>query len=667
MPHPWDEGVRGTQVPILINSAAATLRCVAGPGSGKTFGLVRRVERILHPAGLGVDGRDVLVVAFNRVIARQLRDDIHARLNTFDCKHEPIIRTIHALCVEVIGEELRMLLPHEVDAMIYDVLHEYPEVAALYDGFDDAGQALRDHDAGHAQHLVLWMAAQQWLVRHKAHLVGDLPRLLLERLRGGDFPERAYGYVIVDEFQDLTSGEQELMFRLRRPGGQLVALGDPRQSIYKFRGNDPQGLAKIDAHLGDGTAPHDVSITECQRCPKAIVVAANQLMALSGVQAMVPVSDAAANIHVVTWTTPEAEAAGMAEAIVNNIHARPSDRHLVMVTRRQFGYWLRDRITELDPALRVELGFSEGLLESWAAREAFLLFCLLIDPDPPTWRAWLGYQNSLTGKDFSAPRRSAAAYLRLLKGANDVITDTVIEALAAEPRGKARGAGGIALWDRAVRFLELRKMFKLDGADSADFVNGLFDPNRWLGPQYEQDRIQSATLDLQLLREKTLTLLHHEQERRPDDEAVRHLRGVVERLRHQIATNEPLATGEPSDLQVATLWGAKGVTAEHVYILGVCREALPGQRRDEYPGTEADYRDEQRRLFYVSITRAKRTLVISRALRVGRGPARQIGLTVTSGSKYWADLGMSPFLHDIMNMLPTAVQGASWSGCGGPT
>jgi hypothetical protein len=99
----------------------------------------------LHPAGLGVDGHDVLVVAFNRVIAKQLRDDIRARLKTFDRKHEPVIRTIHALCVEVIGEELRMLLPHEVDAMIYDVLHEYPEVAALYDGFEEAGQALRDH------------------------------------------------------------------------------------------------------------------------------------------------------------------------------------------------------------------------------------------------------------------------------------------------------------------------------------------------------------------------------------------------------------------------------------------------------------------------------------------------------------------------------------------
>jgi superfamily I DNA/RNA helicase len=147
---------------------------------------------------------------------------------------------------------------------------------------------------------------------------------------------------------------------------------------------------------------------------------------------------------------------------------------------------------------------------------------------------------------------------------------------------------------------------------------------------------------------------------------MQHLRRVAERFRRQIATNEPLETGDPSDLQVTTLWGAKGVTAEHVYILGVCKEALPGKRRDEYPGTDAEYVDEQRRLFYVSITRTKSTLVISRALRVGRGPAKQLGLTVTTGSKYWADLKMSPFLHDIIGLLPAAVPGDSWAGCAPP-
>jgi DNA helicase II / ATP-dependent DNA helicase PcrA len=663
MPQPWNQGVSGTELLPLINLDADTIRCIAGPGSGKTFGAVRRVERILHPDGLAVDGRAVLVVAFNRVIARQLRDEIRSRLKTFDHKHDPVIRTIHALCVEVIGEDLRMLLPHEIEAMIYDVRQEYPAVAARYSNFHKTEQALRDHEAGHAEHLLLWQAVEHWLLRHKAHLVGDLPRRLLERLKGGDFPEQGYDYVIVDEFQDLTPGEQELMFRLRHPGGQLLALGDPRQSIYRFRGNDREGLKKLEKLVAEGGVIKNVPLTQCQRCPKQIVVAANKLMALSGVDEMVPISEVAANIHVVTWKTPEAEAEGMAAAIVKNIYARPSERHLAMVTRRRFGYWLRNKIKELNPELRVELGFSEGLLESWAAREAFILFCLLIAPDPPTWRAWLGYKNSVTGNDFSAPRRSAAAYLKLLATATDAITEATIEALAAEPRSKPRGAGGITIWDRARRFLEIRSKFNWNGQDGAAFVNNLFDSQNWIGNLYDEEKVEEANLDLQLLREKTLALLKEEQERKPEDEPRECLRRVADRLRYQIATREPLDTGEPSDLRVATLWGAKGVTAEHVYILGACQEALPGQRRDEYPGTDADYVDEQKRLFYVSITRAKNTLVISRALGVGRGLAYQLGLAVTPGSGFWANLKMSPFLHDIMGVLPHAVPGEHWVGC----
>ena len=44
-----------------------------------------------------------------------------------------------------------MLLPHEVDAMIYDVLEEHPAVAALYHDFYETQQALRDHEAGHGE------------------------------------------------------------------------------------------------------------------------------------------------------------------------------------------------------------------------------------------------------------------------------------------------------------------------------------------------------------------------------------------------------------------------------------------------------------------------------------------------------------------------------------
>ena len=209
-------------------------------------------------------------------------------------------------------------------------------------------------------------------------------------------------------------------------------------------------------------------------------MAANKLMALSGVDAMVPVSETKANIHVVTWKTPEAEAAGMAKFIVENIHAHPKDRHLAMVTRRRFGYSLRDRTFDLDPELRLDLGFSEGLLDSWAAREAFLMFCLLIDPDRPTWRAWLGYRNSTTGKDCTPPKRNADAYLKLLASANDAITEDVIAALAVEQRGESRGAGGTTIWDRAKRSIDLRSKLDWSGEDATGFIKTLFDPEHWI-------------------------------------------------------------------------------------------------------------------------------------------------------------------------------------------
>ena len=497
---PWNAGVRGRQVLPLINEDAATIAVEAGPGTGKTFGLVRRVHRLLHPNGEALPGDDVLVVAFNRVIAKQLRADITTELTRFPHNGSPVIRTIHALCVEVIGGTLRLLLPHEREAMIYDILVQFPALRQRYGRPNDTDQALKDHEAQNADHLELWQAARRWLTRHQAHLVSDLPGLLLARLQGGDFPDRTYRHVIVDEFQDLTPGEQQLVFRLRRAGGQLIALGDPRQSIYRFRGNDRLGLANL-AQLAGGRVT-TLTMNECQRCPGTIVAAANRLMALMPAEAMVSANAGPASIHVVVWQDPQAEAAGMARAIHDNIQAHPNERHLVMVTRRQFGYALRTQLVAIDPNLQVDLSFSEGVLETWAAREAFLLFCLMVDPDRATWRAWFAYRNSDNGRDFKPPNRNAGAYLRLLDGAHDQITAATVEALAAEPRDRQRGAGGAVLWDRAQRFLELRQRFAIDPqADAAVALVSIFNADEWVPAGSEDAEV--AQLDVELLLDKT--------------------------------------------------------------------------------------------------------------------------------------------------------------------
>lgn len=96
-----------------------------------------------------------------------------------------------------------------------------------------------------------------------------------------------------------------------------------------------------------------------------------------------------------------------------------------------------------------------------------------------------------------------------------------------------------------------------------------FDPGRWIGANYKEDDRAGALVDLHLLLKNTAVLLAEEKKRHEQHSPDQQLKTVAQLSRHKIATREPLTSGESADVQVATLWGAKGVTAEHVYILGV--------------------------------------------------------------------------------------------------
>jgi len=87
-------------------------------------------------------------------------------------------------------------------------------------------------------------------------------------------PQRKFDRVFVDETQDLNAAQIELTLRAIKPGGRVLAVGDPRQAIYAFRGADERAFDNVMERLS--ATKLDLSI--CYRCSKAVVKKAQEIV-----------------------------------------------------------------------------------------------------------------------------------------------------------------------------------------------------------------------------------------------------------------------------------------------------------------------------------------------------------------------------------------------------
>lgn len=644
---PWNRRVEGEQVLAFINEDFAVFRMQAGAGTGKTFGLRKRVLRIMHPDGLNVPHERVLVCAFNRVIARDLEREIREELAPYGLPL-PTIMTVHALCTKLLrGEPLRVLLPHETDEMIQDVLTAQPALRPTY-GFASAKRALREHEAQFHDHPALMQAARGWLAEHGAVLIGDVPRKAETALRAGDVHDR-YDHVLVDEWQDLTTTEARVTVALRADVASLAAIGDRKQSIYAFRGNHLGGLDALGNFVTETIT--EGTMDECRRCPSEIVALGNAVVALEGEP--LRATRQGGQIHSVRWGQPAEEAEGMAREIVRLYRARQNAKHLVLVTRQDWGYALRDQMRIADATVPVQTLFAEDVLHTWPAREAFIFLSILGEPrDAVTLRDWVSYQPARAGKGYLASRRNAEAYLAMKQDGGVLTRDRAL-ALAEREEREFHGNGRGNVHRRLRRLRDLTRDVPIDD-EPRTLIETYLDSARWV--DYEGGDADLAREDIVRLRIEAERFLTE----RPDA----HLADVVRQLRYRIATREPVGAEDAGGVRIVTLWGGKGLTADHVYLVGLCDEALPGPHDEESTGlTAEEHQNEQRRLLFVSLTRARESLVLSRPSRVARGVVKTLRLLEHGYNPWWQDLTQTRFFQDVpRHVLPAAVTGADWAG-----
>jgi superfamily I DNA/RNA helicase/RecB family exonuclease len=331
----------------VVEHAGGPLLVLAGPGTGKTTTIAEAVvDRV---ARRGLDPSRVLVLTFSRKAAAELRERITVRLDR--TVRQPLAMTFHSYAYALVrreyalaGEQPPILLPGpeqllEVRRLLRgeasDGAAAWPErlrpavgtqgfAAELRDfllraaerGLDGSGLAALGRMHGRDD----WVAAGRFLDSYAARFdlapvpaydYAEIVRIAGALLRRGAVRARereAYDVVLVDEYQDTDPAQEELLVQLAGDGRELIAVGDPDQSIYAFRGADVDAIRRFgDRFRSPAGQPADVvALQTCRRSGPVLLEASRRVAARLPV-ALGRQDAAASRAHRQLAPLPEAE------------------------------------------------------------------------------------------------------------------------------------------------------------------------------------------------------------------------------------------------------------------------------------------------------------------------------------------------------------------------
>lgn len=644
----WDDGLTGTARQIA-ETDESPLRVMAGPGTGKSFALKRRVARLLES---GQDPRRILAVTFTRTAAADLVEDLK-NLGIANCD-QITAGTLHGFCFGLLSSEEVFdyvgRVPRPVVTFLKSGVLQFEGGVMLDDlvgmgafgtkrdcttrlkAFEAAWARLQSQEPGWPVDPVdqsFQEALTSWLRFHGAIILGELVPETLRFLRNNPASSvrSAFDHVIVDEYQDLNKAEQVLVDILAQ-NGSLVLVGDVDQSIYRFRHAHPEGIRDFGQHYPQ---TYDATLHQCRRCPTNVVAIADHLIRHNHTGSVAPrlrphPGNPPGEVHVVQWTDVDEEAAGLAtfiESLIKSQRYLPGDV-LVLSPRRLLGYKIRDCLRAI--CVPVHSFYPEEALESPTAQRAFGLLRLLADSEDRVALRWWLAVGSPSG------RKREYQHLRQYCEQSGMSPREVLEAVT-------QGS------------LQLRGIKELEGRYRELVVE--LEQLKTLSLVELVDRLlPDATEECTALRELAILAL-------PDAEDVIDL---FDRVRGHIT--QPEMPKEGDFVRVMSLHKSKGLTSP-VTIVASCIQGLIPFQDDKAPQNEQGaILEEQRRLFYVAITRCTQMLVISSAVRMERDLAFKVGAKLQSHRYRVSNTIASQFLDELGPNAPRPRRGTEWAESG---
>ena len=615
---------------------------LAGAGSGKTRVVTERIGRLLQR---GVSARSILAMTFTNKASAEMHERV-GKLVGSKLARELTVCTFHRFGLDVLGAETRALGLRGTSFAIFDqadctgvireILREIKtgksydvgailaRISAAKNAFLDAeawaeaqrkGKGIDDYDE------VAMLVYPRYQAALRAFQAFDFDDLICEVVRlwerRPDVLQRwreRYRFVIVDEYQDTNHAQLELLRNLGEHRN-VVVVGDDDQSIYAWRGADVRNILDFEEHFRGAKV---VKLEHNYRSREPILAVANAVLARSGARrhkkTLIATRMEGEKVQHVVCADPEVEASFVATEALRLLEregARPRDLAVLYRSNLQSGL-IEAALKERQIPIRM-IGGTQ-FFERKEVKDLIAYLRVAMNPeDEMSLRRIINYPARGIG-DVAVSKITAHATARDLSLWVAVTRPHAIHELTPAAMEGCR---------QLVRIVEATRLRLERGEPSAQIARALLEDAGFKEDITAGSGSNSAAARRWGNIEGLLNVFARRDEQGKGD------RDKFAEFLRLLALRQESEEEATDRVTLTTMHGAKGLEFPYVFVIGLEEGIMPHQRALSERATDAPVSgaegdvgghsiEEERRLFYVAVTRAKDKLYLLRAKTRGQ-------------------------------------------------
>jgi len=582
---------------------------LAGAGSGKTRVITHRVAYLIRNGAARPE--NILAVTFTNKAAKEMRERIHALLGPSRTA-EPLVTTFHSFCVRLLRREIERI-GYKRDFSIYDTDDQRRLMKQILEDEKISEKEFPPRDTlsriSHAKNHNVSAAA--YAGRFPSPTAEDLQRIYgiydgrLRRANALDFDDLLlkaaeilkrfpevrdyysdwYRYILVDEYQDTNRPQYDLLQRLAARHGNVFVVGDEDQSIYRFRGANIQNILNFER---DFPGAKVIKLEQNYRSTQTILniaggVVANNTERKGKVLWTENPRGEVATCH--RSHSARAEAEWVVSRIQDLLKENPEDRIAILYRTNALSRSFEDLLVQ--EGIPYAVVGSVGFFGRMEVKDMLAYLRVIYNPEDDV--ALLRIINTPT----RGIGKTAVELLTRTALDRGIPISQVLRTLAQDPQLAGRARGALA------RFQEMLEswMAKVDSISAADMLEDILEKTDY--KSMLEDRETELEAESRIANVEELVHAAFEAEERGET--------IFEFLDRASLSSELDQFDPNAHVGLLTVHSAKGLEFDVVFLAGLEEGLFPHSQSSN----SKEELEEERRLCYVGMTRARRKLYLT--------------------------------------------------------